>query len=121
VFRLSRIRGEVEPDGEAGSYDVPPGTDVRALTQTLAPPPADRTATVLVRSGAAHGLRRHAEPHPGTPADGEAPDGWERLSVRYGADEAFADEVLGYGADVVVLEPEEVRASVVRRLQEAAG
>jgi proteasome accessory factor B len=116
VFRLSRIRGEVEPDGDAGSYVVPPGTDVRALTATLAPPPADRTAAVLVRPGAAQGLRRHAEPA----ADGPTTEGWERLSVRYGADEAFADEVLGYGADVVVLEPEQVRASVVRRLQEAA-
>jgi proteasome accessory factor B len=72
---------------------------------------------VLVRPGAAHGLRRHAEPSP----DDRTPEGWERLSVRYGSDEAFADEVLGYGADVVVLEPEEVRASVVRRLQEAAS
>ncbi len=40
--------------------------------------------------------------------------------MTYGAGDAFADEVLSYGADVVVLEPAEVRDYVVRRLQEAA-
>ena len=116
VFRLSRVQGEVVTDGRPGSFEVPPGTDLRALTQSLAPRPADRTAQVLVRPGTAHGLRRHS-----APVDGDAPDGWERLDVRYGASDAFADEVLAYGADVVVLAPEDVRESVVRRLREAAG
>jgi proteasome accessory factor B len=118
VFRLSRVQGEVAFDGPAGSYDVPPGTDLRALTASLAPAPADRTAEVLVRPDAAHGLRRHAEPSPG-PAG--VPAGWERLTVRYASSDAFADEVLGYAADVVVLEPQDVRDYVVRRLREAAG
>src|SRR6476619_647680 len=41
VFRLSRVQGEVSDDGAAGSYDVPPGTDLRALTASLAPATAD--------------------------------------------------------------------------------
>ena len=49
------------------------------------------------------------------------PEGWERLEATYGATEAFEDEVLGYGADVVVVAPQDVRESVVRRLREAAG
>src|SRR5690349_14952593 len=36
VFRLSRVQGEVRADGPAGAYDVPPDTDLRALTQSLA-------------------------------------------------------------------------------------
>ena len=123
VFRLSRVHGEVVPDGRPGSFEVPPGTDLRAVTQALTPTPADRTAEVLVRAGAGHGLRRHAEPAT-EPADGSAtgkadvPDGWDRLVATYASSEGFADEVLGYGADVVVLGPEDVRASVVRRLRE---
>ena len=117
VFRLSRVQGEVTHDGPAGSYDVPPDTDLRALTQSLAPPAADRTGEVLVRQGAGQGLRRHAT----ASADQSAvPDGWERLTVTYGAGDAFADELLGYGAEVVILEPREIRESVVRRLREAA-
>jgi proteasome accessory factor B len=116
VFRLSRVQGEVRSDGKPGSFEVPPGTDLRAVTQSLAPQRADRTAEVLVRSGTAHGLRRHAQP-----VEGAAPDGWERLQATYGATDAFADEVLGYGADIVVETPQEVRDQVVRRLREAAG
>jgi proteasome accessory factor B len=127
VFRLSRVQGDVVHDGAPGSFTVPPGTDLRAVARALAPPKADRTAEVLVRRGAAHGLRRHAQPSPGEPSGGspggsardpaEAP-GWDRMTASYGATEAFADEVLGYGADVVVLSPPEVRASVLRRLRE---
>lgn len=120
IFRLSRVRGEVVTDGPAGSYEVPPGTDLREVTRSLAPPPADRTAELLVRSGAGHGLRRHSQPL--SEPSGTVPGpGWERLTATYGAAEAFADEVLGYGADVVVLSPPEVRETVVRRLREAAG
>jgi proteasome accessory factor B len=118
VFRLSRVQGDVVGDGPAGSYEVPPGTDLRAITRSLAQPPADRTAEVLVRAGAAHGLRRHAQ---ASTESADAPAGWDRLTVTYGATDAFADELLGYGAEVVALGPAEVRESVVRRLREVAG
>jgi proteasome accessory factor B len=116
MFRLSRVHGQVVLDRRSGTYEVPEGTDLRAITSMLAPAPAERTATVLVRQGAGHGLRRHAE----TDASG-APEGWDRLRVRYAGSGALADEVLGYGDDVVVLEPAEVRAMVVNRLEELAG
>jgi proteasome accessory factor B len=121
VFRLSRVHGDVVEDGPAAAFEVPPGTDLRAVTQALAPAPADRSADVLVRVDAAHGLRRHAHPAPPSGDDEPAvPQGWERLTVDYGSGEALADELLGYGADVIVLSPADVRASVVRRLREAA-
>src|SRR3954452_6972592 len=116
VFRLSRVQGAVVPDGRPGSFEVPEGTDLRATTAALAPPAADRTAEVLVRPGAGHGLRRHAAPSSET-----APEGWERLTVRYGATDSFTDELLGYGADVVVLSPPDVREVVLTGLREAAG
>jgi proteasome accessory factor B len=121
VFRLSRVQGEVAVDGRAGSFEVPPGTDLRALTQHFVPGVADRTARVLVRRGAGHGLRRHTRPVPPDAAPTTVPDGWDVLDATYAATHAFADEVLGYGADVVVLAPDDVRAAVVRRLQEAAS
>jgi len=121
VFRLSRVQGDVTPDGAAGSFEVPPGTDLRAMTRSLAPQPADRTARVLARRGSAHGLRRHARVLADEADGAGVPEGWERLEATYGATEAFEDEVLGYGADVVVEAPQDVRESVVRRLREAAG
>ena len=117
MFRLSRVQGEVVLDKRPGSYEVPAGTDLRAVTSMLAPAPADRTAVVLVRRGAGHGLRRHGDPD----EKGTAPDGWDRIRVRYAGTGALADEVLGYGDDAVVLAPPEVRDLVVSRLEELAG
>lgn len=117
LFRLSRVQGAVRPDRKSGTYDVPEGTDIRSLTRMLAPEPAARTATVLVRAGAGHGLRRQSTPADGSPA----PDGWEALRVDYTTDDRFADELLGYGADVVVVDPPELRDLVVSRLHEIVG
>jgi proteasome accessory factor B len=116
LFRLSRVQGEVTLDEQSGTYDVPPGTDLRALTESLAPAPADRTATILVHSGAGHGIRRHA-----TSAEGEAPEGWDRLEVRYSGIGDLADELLWYGADVVAVDPPELRDAVIARLRELAA
>jgi proteasome accessory factor B len=111
------VQGEVRTDGRAGAYQVPEGTDLRALTQSLAPPTTERTATVLARPDAAHGLRRHARPVNGS----GVPEGWERLEVTYGRTDAFADELLGYGPDVVIETPEDVRSLVLRQLEAVAG
>ncbi|HSE07306.1 MAG TPA: WYL domain-containing protein [Nocardioidaceae bacterium] len=118
LFRLSRVKGVVRVTGKPGSYEVPEGTDIRALTESLAPAPADHRARLLVREGAALGLRRHAEAFP----DG-APEGWDRVEIPYGRTDALVDEVLGYGADVVVEEPADLRELVVGRLRDvvAAG
>ncbi len=126
VFRLSRVQGDVATDGRPASFDVPAGTDLRAVTRALTPATADRTADVLVRRGAGHGLRRHAQPlEPAQRPERDAervdvPDGWERLAVRYASTDGLVDEVLGYGAEVVVLGPSEVRDRVVARLRESA-
>ena len=116
LFRLSRVRGDVRTTGKPASYDIPEGTDIRALTESLAPAPAESRARLLVRQGAALGLRRQA-----SPADGETPAGWDRVEVSYGRTDAMADEVLAYGADVVVEEPSDLRDLVVARLRSVAG
>jgi len=118
LFRLSRVQGDVSTDGGTGSFEVPPGTDIRALTQSLAPARADRTASVLVRDGRAQGLRRHATR---VERQDDVPPGWERVETRFGRVDAVAEELLGYGEDVVVEEPDDVRSLVVRRLEALVG
>ncbi|MCW2844217.1 MAG: transcriptional regulator, partial [Nocardioides sp.] len=120
VFRLSRVQGEARKVGEPGSYDVPAGTDVRATTRRLAPAPSTERAVVLVRRGAGHALRRNAE---SVAPDVPGPDGrtaWDRVVVTRGG-EGMADELLGYGADVYVEEPETLRAVVIDRLRSVVG
>ncbi len=116
MFRLSRITSDVVATGPAGSFSVPEGTDLRALSASLAPPQPDRTATVLARTGAANGLRLRAEV---TASDVTGPDGspgWDRLQVPYVSESDFAGELLGYADAVVVESPAELRASVRDRL-----
>jgi proteasome accessory factor B len=120
VFRLGRVQGEITPVGKPGAFDPPAKLDLRAAVREFEGPQPDRgTAELLVRSGAGVGLRRRAT-HAPAASDGAAPDGWDRLLVPYRDDFALAEEVLGYGPDVVVLAPAEVRRLVRERLAAVA-
>lgn len=119
VFRLSRVQGEARKTGTPGSYEVPPGTDVRATTVRLAPAPRTETVVLLVRAGAGLALRRGAESVETGVAGPDGTTGWDRLRLSRGSD--AAGEILGYGADVYVEQPAALRDEVVRRLRATLG
>ncbi len=111
LFRLSRIVGEVKPAGKPGSYDVPPVERVREAAGALAPPRQNAIARIRARQGSGYGLRRRAT------GIRVGPDGWDELSIPYSDGGVLAEELAGYGADVVAVEPEDVRKRVVERLR----
>lgn len=130
LFRLSRVTGDVSFSGPAGSYEVPADTDVRQLTRSLKPPEPSRTASLLVRKGAAHQLRRQAGAEEsgaeesgaletGVSGPGDGP--WDRIAVPFSDAERFVSEVLRHLDAVVVESPDDVRAAVVDRLTLVAG
>ena len=49
----------------------------------------------------------------------EAADGWDTISVPFSDPAFFADQVASFGADVVVVEPPDLRDAVIRRLKGA--
>jgi proteasome accessory factor B len=114
-FRLSRIVGTVRPTGRPGAF-TPPG-DVDLLSHVARwsePVPRTGQAVVLVRPGRAAGLRRWArQTVPG-------PDG-DRLTLPYADTERFAGTLVGYGAEVTVLEPPELRDAVIQALKEVVS
>ncbi|MBB2899516.1 putative DNA-binding transcriptional regulator YafY [Kineococcus radiotolerans] len=114
VFRLSRVASAVKRIGRAGSYEVPEGIDPREIVAGTVGPTTTRRARLLVRSGAGLTLRRRAR----TVEAGERED---VVVVDVSDVEMSADELAAYGADVVVLEPPELREAVLRRLRGAAG
>lgn len=121
VFRLSRIVGGARTAGGPGSFEVPAGTDVRAMTTSLAPQPTPSApATVLVRSGAGHQLRRRAGAVDTDVAGPDTASGWDRLHLP-ASDRVVADEVLAHGADAYVVAPPALRAEVVDRLRGVLG
>jgi len=115
VFRLSRVVGDARPVGEPGAFEVPAGTDVRAIVRRSIPAAPEGRAVILVRRGHGFGLRRLAAEQ--TEAV-EGPDGsrdWDRL-VLTRLPHDLAGDVLSHGADAYVEEPDELRRTVVERL-----
>ncbi len=114
VFRLSRVAGPVTTLGEPGDVVVPDKVDFRAQVAALAEDQPRAEATVRARTGAGVALRRRATAE-------KLGKGWDELTVPFGDAEALAQEVAGYGADVVAVEPPELRDAVVRRLRAVVG
>jgi proteasome accessory factor B len=113
VFRLSRIEGEVQPVRKAAPYAVPADHRAQEMIRSQVGDARVQTASVRVRDGRGQSLRRRAT---GESVEGE----WSLLEVPFTDADAFADEVTGYGPDVVVVGPPEVRDLVVARLLGAA-
>jgi proteasome accessory factor B len=114
VFRLSRIAGPVTLIGQPGEVEVPDKIDFRAQVAALAEDQPRASARLRARSGSGVALRRRAT--------GETPgDGWDELVVPFGDAEVLAEEIAGYGPDVVALDPPELRDAVVRRLRAVLG
>ncbi len=142
VFRMSRIESRVRITGPTDAYEIPDfETDVmlgKAHGEV-------RQAVVAVRPERAGALRARAKPvpdgereayngrlpRPAGGADGGADDraddragaraGWDILEVPYRSLSGMAAEAAGYGAALVVLEPQAVREETLRRLTAAAA
>ena len=109
VFRLDRVVGPVRPDRGDFRSDVPASVDVAAMVEAAEPDPRGR-ARIQVRKGAGRDLRRAAQ------VAGESGE-WDELDYPFGDVERAAQWIAGLGADAVVLDPPELRAAVMRRLQ----
>ncbi|BEP15852.1 WYL domain-containing protein [Acidothermaceae bacterium B102] len=119
VFRLSRIVGPVRAFGTV-TTPRPEGVDLRgSIAYSYQREPTIRTmATVSVRPGAAHQLRRWAAE---VTEAGDASRGWDVATIAYGDVEWLAQGVAGHADDAVVLTPPELVSAVVSRLRTAAG
>ncbi len=137
VFRLSRVTGTVRPVGPPGVVRMPDTIDLRTLVSASAPPERIRTAVLKIRPGTGHALRRHARavsvpagfmPAGMNPDTSEVDtvgrdadtDGMDIMEIDYSDTERLARWVVGYGDDVLVVGPRQLRDEVVRRLADAA-
>lgn len=115
AFRLSRVVGAVE--AAPGPITPPPeGLDPLAMVGSLDDEPMSGVAVLRLVDGAAWELRRGAS--------SEQPDdraGWISCKVSYGDTERFAGYLVGFGPDVQVCEPPDLKDAVVRRLRALVG
>jgi proteasome accessory factor B len=115
-FRLSRIEGPVQRLGQPGGYEVPADLEPADLVLPAPEPSDGREALVRVRPGRAVLLRQRAvSTEPAEPAG----EGWDAVRVVVGEVRELAHELAGYGPDVVVAEPADLREEVVRVLRGA--
>lgn len=92
---------------------MPPGTDVRAAVRDWdADPPVPRTCQLRVRAGAGYGLRRHA-----VSIEPDATPGWDLAELNFTDNGWWSEHLASFGADVVVLEPSDLRDAVIGRLK----
>lgn len=128
VFRLSRIEGRVRLSGPPGAFDVPAGLDTDRMLGRSGRGAPTRTALLAIRPDRAAELRMRGKQvaDPGQIAAGvEVPrfgesDPRDVVEVPFRGVYGTARHLAGYGAAVLVLDPPELRAEVVRRLTEAA-
>ncbi|GAA1290799.1 helix-turn-helix transcriptional regulator [Saccharothrix xinjiangensis] len=114
-FRLSRIVGDVRPLGKPGAVRPPDQVDLLSFVARNQPAPAEAAtrARLWVAKGRGHGLRRRARLVGEQEFDGEPGD---LLEVRLRYPDSAATWIAGFGADVVVLEPDVLAKTVREKL-----
>ncbi len=117
AFRLSRFDGSVGTVGEAGAFEIPRSVDVEAMLGLRS---AQVEAFLAITPGRATALRAQGRPSEATEACGCA-EGRDLVDLTLDDLEQGARLVASYGDAVVVLEPDELREAVARRLRAAAA
>ena len=121
TFRVSRIT-EVESIGDPGEVSVPADLDLAALVDAAVNggPATEEpsTATLWLADGRAHGLRRGALSLTDRDLGG---DPGQEAVVAIRSRSGLLRAILSAGPDVVVLEPDDLRAEVVAELAALAA
>jgi proteasome accessory factor B len=124
MFKLSRIDDLPHRLSDSAAFEVPDDLDLRQLSRSLLPGEPTTSALIAVRAGKAPALRRRgrpADPDRLAGADFAWPNGFEVVEVGYADQNALAEEIGGYAADAVVLDPAELRSDVLHRLRATAA
>ena len=106
TFRLDRVEGEIAVGKKNASFEIPAGFD---LFSHLDEGISAKLATIDIRKGKAFALRKKAL---SVVEKGE----WDQITIQYGDESTFIDSLLWHLDDVVVIEPSELRDSVVKIL-----
>jgi proteasome accessory factor B len=108
TFRLDRVEGEIVLGKKTGQYEIPVGFDLfKYLDEVISP----QSTTLDVRKNKAFALRKVAL----TITDkGE----WDQITLKYADRVTFIDSLMWHLDDVIVVEPKELRDSIIQLLKE---
>ncbi len=111
IFRLGRVDGPVKASGREGAYEIPADHDPFAMIRGSEVEREPQPAVLHVRVGSGNALRRRAR------TSGDVDDDWSQLDIDYTDTEIFAEQIAGYGPAVRVIQPDDLREAVARRLR----
>ncbi len=118
MFKLSRIRSDVTPLGEPHAFTPPAPDELDALSRSLEPPrTGERVATLAIRGEAAPALRRRGQL---VTSVIPCPAGFSAYDVPYDRTDELAGEIQSSASGVLVLDPPDLRHSVVAALRAVA-
>jgi proteasome accessory factor B len=110
LFRLDRISGDLKLQGKSGAFEIPADLDVNSA---FANSSGTTSAVITLRDGRGLNLRSRGAQSAAT----SAPAGWQEFKMEFRDRERFIEEILWYGNDVIVSEPEELRIEILNRLR----
>lgn len=114
AFRLDRVRSPIRPVGEPGAYELPDDVDLAGQVRGPAGESVDVVLAVTPHA-------RWAAEARGGHVVGTRPDGRDLVELVDVDQFRLLPWVLGFGADVEVVEPAALRAEVRRRLTGVVG
>lgn len=109
VFRLSRFTSEVKFSSGPSSFAVPEGLDLREEIRK-SEGATTRVATLRLAKDTCVALRRTAS------TTRKLDEAWDEVEVHFDDLDAFAKEILWLGANVIVIEPTDLRERVIDAL-----
>jgi proteasome accessory factor B len=115
LFKLSRFESPARVDGPPSSFERGEVDFAELFSRFHVEPDAE--ALVAVKAGRAPALRRRGRQEQ---RDG-LPPGFDAYRIGSSQGRGFAAELCSFGADVLVLEPDDLRAQVVAQLRAVRG
>lgn len=111
-FRLDRISGEIDEEGRSSAYEIPPDFQIR---NHMLASEESATALIYLRSGRANNLRNRSK----ASENGKKIAGWDLVELTFRDRERLIEELLWYGDDVVLSQPQDIRDEIISRLKSA--
>jgi proteasome accessory factor B len=103
TFRLDRVQGEIALGKKMGAFAIPTGFDLFSHVDEAV---SQKIATMDVRKDKAFALRKQAL---SIIDKGE----WDQITIKYSDQTTFLDSLLWHLDDVLVIEPAELRDSII--------
>ncbi|MGA1590557.1 MAG: helix-turn-helix transcriptional regulator [Candidatus Nanopelagicaceae bacterium] len=109
VFKLSRIKSKIDVRGKEGSYVIPRDFDIKDYL--IMYQPLEYVSLIKLRKGVAANLRDRST------SIEVLDDDWDQVEIAFKSKAEAKREILWFGCDAIVIEPQELRKEIIASLE----